>query len=67
MKRWTPTRARALVRHHGPRSLIFRRRVAMVGGAISIGLMAWVAGTVAICLFEAMEKPRHGSREEEKQ
>ena len=35
--------------------------------AISIGLMAWVAGTVAICLFEAMEKPRHDSREEEKQ
>lgn len=40
MKRWTPTRARALIRHHGPRSLIFRRRVAMVGGAISIGLIA---------------------------
>ncbi|MGN6268905.1 MAG: chloride channel protein [Sphingomonas sp.] len=40
MKRWTLTRARALIRHHGPRSLIFRRRVAMVGGAISIGLIA---------------------------
>jgi hypothetical protein len=34
--------------------------------AISIGLMAWVAGTVAICIFQAMEKPRHGDKREER-
>ncbi|TPG39856.1 chloride channel protein [Sphingomonas koreensis] len=47
MKRWTPHRARALFRHHGPRSLIFRRRVAMVGGAISIGLVALLFASLA--------------------
>jgi len=33
-------RARALARLHGPRSPLFRRRVAMLGGAVTIGLMA---------------------------
>jgi len=33
-------RARAIARLHGPRSPLFRRRVAMLGGAISIGLVA---------------------------
>ncbi|MGN6375351.1 MAG: chloride channel protein [Sphingomonas sp.] len=47
MKRWTQHRVRALFRHHGPRSLIFRRRLAMVGGAISIGLMALLFADIA--------------------
>lgn len=47
MKRWTQARARALFRHHGPRSLIFRRRVAMVGGAISIGLIALLFAAIS--------------------
>ena len=40
MKRWTHHRVRALLRLHGPSSQIFRRRIAMVGGAISVGLIA---------------------------
>ena len=47
MRRWTQARTRALFRHHGPRSLIFRRRVAMVGGAISIGLIALLFADVS--------------------
>jgi H+/Cl- antiporter ClcA len=47
MKRWTQHRVRALFRHHGPRSLIFRRRLAMVGGAISIGLIALLFADIA--------------------
>ena len=39
-RRWTAYRLRALVRKHGPRSTIFRRRIAIVGGAISTGLVA---------------------------
>jgi len=34
--------------------------------AISIGLMAWVAGTVAICIFETMEKKRPGKTQDQK-
>jgi H+/Cl- antiporter ClcA len=40
VKRWTQHRMRALLRQRGPGSQVFRRRVAMVGGAISIGLIA---------------------------
>jgi H+/Cl- antiporter ClcA len=40
MKRWTRYRMRAALRLHGPTSAIFRRRVAIVGGAISVGLVA---------------------------
>lgn len=47
MKRWTQHRAKALFRHHGPGSLIFRRRAAMVGGAISIGLIALLFANLA--------------------
>jgi len=47
MKRWSQHRVRALFRHHGPNSLIFRRRLAMVGGAISIGLVALLFAGIA--------------------
>ncbi|TXC73231.1 chloride channel protein [Sphingorhabdus soli] len=40
MKRWTRYRMRAAMRLHGPTSAIFRRRLAIVGGAISVGLVA---------------------------
>ncbi len=40
MKRWTRYRVRAALRLHGPTSAIFRRRLAIVGGAISVGLVA---------------------------
>ena len=40
VKRWTQHRMRALLRQRGPTSKVFRRRVAIVGGAISIGLVA---------------------------
>ncbi|EXS68176.1 chloride channel protein [Sphingobium sp. Ant17] len=46
-RRWTTRRFRALLRHSGPTSLIFRRRLALMGGAILVGLaalaFAWVA------------------------
>lgn len=38
--RWTPRRFRALIRHSGPTSLIFRRRLALMGGAVIVGLVA---------------------------
>ncbi|WP_420605453.1 chloride channel protein [Novosphingopyxis sp.] len=52
MKPLTRRRARAMLRLHGPQSMIFRRRVAIGSGAIAIGLMAllfaasadWVSG-----------------------
>lgn len=40
-------RARALLRLHGPRSQIFRRRIAMVGGAVCIGLVALLFASLA--------------------
>lgn len=39
-RRWTPRRFRALIRHSGPTSLIFRRRLALIGGAVIVGLVA---------------------------
>jgi len=46
-QRWTNRRFRALLRHSGPTSLIFRRRVALIGGAVIVGLVAlmfaWLA------------------------
>lgn len=38
--RLTPRRARALLRRHGPEALVWRRRIAILGGAILIGLAA---------------------------
>ncbi len=39
-RRWTPRRLRALLRATGPTSLRFRRRVAILAGAIAIGVTA---------------------------
>ncbi len=39
-KRWTPARFRALMRSQGPTSLQFRRRVAVITGAIVVGIVA---------------------------
>jgi H+/Cl- antiporter ClcA len=39
-RKWTPSRYRALLRAQGPRSLRFRTRVALLTGAIAIGLAA---------------------------
>ena len=54
-KRWTPARYRALLRARGPRSVQFRTRVAILTGAILIGIVAtlfaeaadWAAGVFA--------------------
>ncbi|MFD2428378.1 chloride channel protein [Sphingobium scionense] len=46
-QRWSRRRARALLRHSGPTSLLFRRRLALIGGAVLVGLaalaFAWAA------------------------
>lgn len=47
MKRWSVRRARALLRHSGPMSLNFRRRVALMGGAVLVGLAALIFANVA--------------------
>lgn len=39
-RRWTVRRFRALIRHSGPTSLQFRRRLALLGGAVLVGLAA---------------------------
>lgn len=39
-KRWTPARYRALLRARGPRSVQFRTRLAILAGAIAIGVAA---------------------------
>ena len=39
-KRWTPSRYRALLRARGPRSTQFRTRVAILTGAILVGIVA---------------------------
>ncbi|WP_310101924.1 chloride channel protein [Sphingomonas sp. BE138] len=39
-RRWTLGRVRALLRSRGPTSVLFRRRVAVVAGAIAIGVIA---------------------------
>lgn len=56
MKRWTRHRLRAFVRHEGPTSLVFRRRVALLGGAVVVGLVALIFAWMtdrAYALFEA--------------
>ncbi|MGE4409411.1 MAG: chloride channel protein [Sphingobium sp.] len=47
MRRWTAHRFRALLRHNGPTSLIFRRRLALMGGAVVVGLAALMFATLA--------------------
>lgn len=46
-KRWTQHRVRALIRLTGPTSLIFRRRLALIGGAVIVGLIALMFARVA--------------------
>lgn len=56
-RRWTPRRVRALIRHTGPTSLIFRRRLALIGGAVIVGLVALLFAYLADTaghVFEAM-------------
>ncbi len=52
-KRWTARRGRALLRHTGPTSLLFRRRVALIGGAVLIGLAALLFARAADAANEA--------------
>ena len=40
VKRWTPSRFRALLRSRGPTSVRFRRRIAVIAGAVAIGIAA---------------------------
>ena len=46
-RRWTPGRYRALLRARGPRSVQFRTRVAILLGAVAIGLAATVFAAAA--------------------
>ncbi len=39
-RRLTPRRVRAVLRRHGPEAIVWRRRIAILGGAILIGLIA---------------------------
>ncbi|MDP1026820.1 chloride channel protein [Sphingomonas sp. KR1UV-12] len=55
-RRWTPARYRALLRAQGPRSVRFRTRLAILMGAVAIGLAATVfakAADLAADLFGA--------------
>lgn len=46
--RWlTRRRMRALLRHSGPRSVRFRRRIAFLGGAVMVGLVALIFARLA--------------------
>ena len=47
MKAYTKRRIRVLMHRHGPQSMVFRRRVAITGGAVSIGLFALVFAKAA--------------------
>jgi H+/Cl- antiporter ClcA len=56
-RRWTVRRFRALVRHSGPTSLRFRQRLALLGGAVLIGLAALAftqAADLASLVFRRM-------------
>ena len=46
-RRWTPARFRALLRSRGPTSVRFRRRIAVLTGAIAIGIVATLFAEVA--------------------
>lgn len=47
LTRLLPRRFRVLLRRHGPEALIWRRRVAILGGAVLVGLVALVFADVA--------------------
>ena len=46
-RQWTPARFRALLRARGPTSVRFRRRIAVLTGAIAIGIVATLFAQVA--------------------
>ncbi|MFC0204414.1 chloride channel protein [Novosphingobium soli] len=47
LNRLLPRRLRVVLRRHGPEALVWRRRVAIVGGAVLVGLVALVFAEVA--------------------
>lgn len=47
LTRLTSRRARVLLRRHGPKALIWRRRVAILGGAVLVGLVALMFARMA--------------------
>ncbi|WP_241656552.1 chloride channel protein [Sphingomonas oligophenolica] len=47
IKRWTPARFRALLRAQGPTSIRFRRRIAILTGAIAVGIVAVLFAEIA--------------------
>jgi hypothetical protein len=54
-RKWTPARYRALLRSRGPQSVRFRTRLAVLLGAVVIGLAATVfalAADAAGAMFE---------------
>lgn len=46
-RRWTPARLRALLRSRGPTSFRFRRRIAVLTGAIAVGIVATLFARIA--------------------
>jgi H+/Cl- antiporter ClcA len=52
-RRWTPARYRALLRAQGPGSVRFRTRVAILTGAIAVGIVATLFAQVADAAGEA--------------
>lgn len=61
-RRWTVKRVRALLRATGPTSLRFRRRLAVLTGAIAVGIVATVFAHVADLLGGVFERFAHGWR-----
>ncbi|KQM21035.1 chloride channel protein [Novosphingobium sp. Leaf2] len=47
LKRLLPRRIRIALRRHGPEALVWRRRVAIIGGAVLVGLVALIFAHVA--------------------
>lgn len=47
LTRLLPRRLRVLLRRHGPEALIWRRRVAILGGAVLVGLVALIFADLA--------------------
>ena len=62
MRPWSVNRVRALMRHAGPTSLIFRRRIALMGGAVLVGLAALFFAWAADQASEAFERLAHANR-----
>jgi H+/Cl- antiporter ClcA len=62
MSRWTARRVRALIRHSGPTSLLFRRRLALMGGAVLVGLAAIAFAWAADEASEAFQRLARANR-----